>query len=51
LIKNGLVEEKLLNGERAVYEITLKGSNVLRFFGKIGQEIQTEEQRQNPLLF
>ena len=51
LIKNSLVEEKLLNRERSVYTITLKDSNVLRFFGEIGQVIQIEEERHNPLLF
>jgi predicted transcriptional regulator len=50
LIKNGLVEEKLLNRERSVYTITLKGSNVLKFFGEIEQVSQIEEERHNPLL-
>jgi predicted transcriptional regulator len=52
LIKNGLVEEKILRKERVVYGITPKGSQVLKYFREIEQVFpMKEEVRHHPLLY
>ena len=50
LIKNSLVEEKLLGKERADFAITTKGINVLKYFGKIDQVFPVEEEKKRMLL-
>ncbi len=52
LIKNGLVEEKILRKERIVYSATSKGIRVLKYFREIEQVFpMKEEARHHPLLF
>lgn len=52
LIKNSLVEEKILRKERVVYGITSKGIQVLKYFREIEQVFpMKEEGRHHPLLY
>ena len=52
LIKNGLVEERILRKERTVYAITPKGIQVLKFFREIEQVFPIKEEvRHHPLLY
>jgi predicted transcriptional regulator len=52
LIKNGLVEEKMLRKERTVYGITSKGIQVLKYFKEIEQIFPMKEDvKHHPLLF
>ncbi len=52
LMKNSLVEERILAKERVVYALTQRGSNVLKAFREIRQIFPMEEEkRQTPLLF
>jgi predicted transcriptional regulator len=52
LMKNNLVEEKILRKERTVYGITPKGLKVLKYFREIEQVFpMKEEVRHHPLLY
>lgn len=52
LIKNNLVEERILAKERVVYALTQRGIGVLKAFREIRQIFPIEEEkRQTPLLF
>lgn len=52
LIKNGLVEEKILRKERIVYSATSKGIQVLKYFREIEQVFpMKDEVRHHPLLY
>jgi predicted transcriptional regulator len=52
LIKNGLVEERILRKERIVYSATPKGIKVLKYFREIEQVFpMKEEVRHHPLLY
>jgi predicted transcriptional regulator len=53
LIKNGLVEERILRREKVVYAITQKGISTLKAFTQIKQVFPIEEKqvRQPPLLY
>ena len=53
LIKNSLVEERILKKEKVVYAITPRGLTVLKAFREIKQifPIEEEEKRQALLLF
>jgi predicted transcriptional regulator len=48
LIKNKLVEEKILRKERVVYGITQKGIKVLKYFGEIEQVSPIKEEDRPP---
>ena len=51
LIKNKLVEERMLRKERVVYGITPKGIQVLKYFREIEQVFPLKEEvRHHPLL-
>jgi predicted transcriptional regulator len=51
LIKNKLVEERILRKERTVYGITQKGIQVLKYFREIEQVFPLKEEvRHHPLL-
>lgn len=50
LVKNSLVEEKLLGKERLGFALTAKGINVLKYFGKIDQVFPIEEEKKRMLL-
>jgi predicted transcriptional regulator len=52
LMKNNLVEERILRKERIVYGITQKGIQVLKYFREIEQVFpMKEEVRHHPLLY
>jgi predicted transcriptional regulator len=53
LMKNGLVEERILRREKVVYAITQKGISTLKAFAQIKQVFPIEEKqvRQTPLLY
>ena len=53
LMKNGLVEERILRREKVVYAITQKGISTLKAFTQIKQVFPIEEKqvRQIPLLY
>jgi predicted transcriptional regulator len=53
LIKNSLVEERIVKRERVVYALTQRGTNVLKAFREIKKifPLLEEEKRQAPLLF
>jgi predicted transcriptional regulator len=52
LIKNSLVEEKILRKEKVVYGITSKGIQVLKYFREIEQVFpMKEEAKHHPLLY
>jgi predicted transcriptional regulator len=52
LMKNNLVEEKILRKEKVVYGITSKGMQVLKYFREIEQVFpMKEEVRHHPLLY
>ena len=53
LMKNGLVEERILRREKVVYAITPKGMSTLKAFVQIKQVFPIEEKqvRQTPLLY
>jgi len=52
LIKNSLVEERILSKERTVYAVTQRGTQVLKAFGEIKLIFPEETQkRPNPYLF
>jgi predicted transcriptional regulator len=53
LMKNGLVEERILKKEKVVYAITQRGTTVLKSFREIKQifPIEEDEKRQALLLF
>jgi predicted transcriptional regulator len=52
LIKNSLVEERILRKEKVVYGITSKGIQVLKYFREIEQVFpMKEEVRHHPLLY
>lgn len=53
LIKNNLVEARLLRREKTVYAITPKGISILKAFTEIKQIFPIEENntRQTPLLY
>ena len=53
LMKNGLVEERILRREKIVYAITQKGISTLKAFTQIKQVFPLEEKpvRQVPLLY
>jgi predicted transcriptional regulator len=53
LMKNGLVEERILRREKVVYAITQKGISTLKAFTQIKQVFPIEEKqvRQTPLLY
>jgi predicted transcriptional regulator len=53
LMKNGLVEERILRREKVVYAITQKGISTLKAFTQIKQVFPIEEKqvRQVPLLY
>lgn len=51
LIKNKLVEERILRKERTVYALTPKGIQILKYFREIEQVFPTKEEvRHHPLL-
>ncbi len=53
LMKNGLVEERILRREKVVYAITQKGISTLKAFTQIKQVFPIEEKqvRQVPFLY
>jgi predicted transcriptional regulator len=52
LIKNNLVEERILRKEKTVYAITPRGMQILKAFREIKNVFpEEEEKKQNPLLF
>ena len=52
LLKNSLVEERMLRKEKVVYGITPKGIKVLKYFREIEQVFPIkEEARHHPLLY
>ena len=53
LLKNGLVEERILRKEKIVYAITPKGMSTLKAFTQIKQvfPIEENEVRQAPFLY
>ena len=52
LIKNSLVEERIVKREHVVYALTQRGLSVLKAFREIKQVFPIEEEkRQAPLLF
>ena len=52
LIKNCLVEERVMKRERVVFAITQRGTTVLKAFREIKQIFPIEEEkRQTPLLY
>jgi predicted transcriptional regulator len=53
LMKNGLVEERILRREKVVYAITQKGISTLKAFTQIKQVFPLEDKqvRQAPLLY
>jgi predicted transcriptional regulator len=52
LIKNKLVEEKILRKERTVYGITQKGIQVLKYFREIEQVFpMKEEVKHHPVFY
>ena len=52
LIQNGLVEERKLQKDRAVFAITQRGITVLRYFGELKRALPiAEEDRKLPPLF
>jgi predicted transcriptional regulator len=53
LLKNSLVEERIMKRERVVYALTQRGMSVLKSFREIKQifPIDEEEKRQAPLLY
>jgi predicted transcriptional regulator len=52
LLKNSLVEERILRKEKVVYGITSKGIQVLKYFREIEQVFpMKEEVRHHPLLY
>ena len=52
LLKNSLVEERILRKEKIVYGITSKGIQVLKYFREIEQVFpMKEEVRHHPLLY
>ncbi len=50
LIKNNLVEERLLAKERVVYAISQRGLNVLKAFREVKKVLQIEEEKHIPQL-
>ena len=52
LVKNGLVEKRILRKQKVVYAITTRGFSILKAFGQIKQVFPTEENeiRQAPFL-
>jgi predicted transcriptional regulator len=52
LMKNSLVEERIIKRERVIYALTQRGISVLKAFREIKQTFQLEEEkRQTPLLY
>jgi predicted transcriptional regulator len=52
LIKNNLVEERILRKEKTVYAITPRGMQILKAFREIKQIFpEEEEKKQTPFLF
>jgi len=53
LLKNNLVEERIVKREHVVYALTQKGLSVLKGFREIKQvlPIEEDEKGQSPLLF
>ena len=52
LIKNNLVEERILRKEKIVYAITPRGIQILKAFREIKQVFPVEEEKkQNPFLY
>jgi predicted transcriptional regulator len=52
LLKNNLVEERIMKKERVVYALTQRGTSVLKAFREIKQVFPIEEEeRQTPLLY
>jgi predicted transcriptional regulator len=53
LIKNNLVEERILTKQRVVYALSQKGQSVLRTFREVKQvfKIDEEQKQRAPLLF
>ena len=51
LIKNNLVEERILAKERVVYAICQRGLNVLKAFREVKQVLQIEEKHIPQFLF
>jgi predicted transcriptional regulator len=52
LLKNGLVEERILKREKVVYAITPRGMSILKAFSEIKQVLPIEENevKQSPFL-
>ena len=50
LIKNNLIEERILAKERVVYAISQRGLNVLKAFREVKQVLQIEEEKRIPQL-
>lgn len=49
LLKNSLVEERMLKKEKVVYAVTQKGLQILKSFREIKQIFPLEEERQVPI--
>jgi predicted transcriptional regulator len=49
LLKNSLVEERMLKKEKVVYAVTQKGLQILKSFREIKQIFPIEEERQVPI--
>jgi predicted transcriptional regulator len=51
LIKNTLVEERILRKEKVVYAVTQRGLQILKSFREIKQEFPVEEEKQQSPFF
>jgi len=51
LMKNNLVEERLMKREQVVFAITQRGTTVLKAFREIRQVFPLEEKKSQPPLF
>ncbi len=49
LIKQGLVDEKIIRRERVVYAITQRGVNVLKQFKELKEVLPIIEEKQNQI--
>jgi len=53
LVKNGLIEERILKKEKVVYAITPRGTSILKAFTQVKQAFPSEENeaKQTSFLF
>ncbi len=51
LLKNGLVEERIVKKQNVVYAITQRGTSILKSFNQIRQVFPVEEESQKQALY